>query len=115
MALTTPTPADVQALTDFILERANEEWEAASAAHEAGTLDEEAAARFYRISNCNKLGVASAGRALLGIVQHGAPDLAIELWHLLTAAGEEWSNHPDYSDVWENAQRARVRRMIAGG
>ncbi|MFF1843039.1 hypothetical protein ACFVW9_15000 [Streptomyces sp. NPDC058217] len=117
MSLTTPTPADVKALSDFMLQRADEEWEAMHASHENDTLDPDDAARFYRISNSNKLGIAGTTAGLLGLLERGdAPEQVSSVWHFLTAAGEEWRDHPDYeADSWENPQRALVRQMIAGG
>lgn len=112
MAVTLPTADDVQALYDFIYQRADEEWEAINS---DDTLDPEAAARFYRVSNSNKLAITGTAELLTSLLERGAEEQVERAWHLLTSAGEQWRDHPDYLDRWENPQLARVRQMIAGG
>lgn len=107
-----PTTDDAQALYEFILARANEEWEATS---NDETLTPEAAARFYRISNSNKLAITAATGYVMDLLKRGYDDeQAARVWDHLTAAGEEWRDNADYQVRWENPQRARIRSAIAG-
>ncbi|GHK05426.1 hypothetical protein SY2F82_72230 [Streptomyces sp. Y2F8-2] len=112
MAIIMPTADDAQALYDFIMERANEEW---AAINGDDTLDPDAAARFYRISNSNKLGLAGLTAYIVDLLKRGDDNEQAALaWDHLTAAGEEWREHPDYLPRWENAKRAEIRRQLAG-
>jgi hypothetical protein len=111
MAVTTPTADVVQALYDFLMQRADDEW---AAVHGDDTLAPDAAACFYRISNSNKLALTSTAKCLVGLLERDKSEQAAHTWHLMTAAGEEWREHPDYLPVWENAQRAEIRQRLAG-
>lgn len=112
MPLTVPTADDAQSLYDFIMQRANEEWEAING---DDTLDPNAAARFYRVSNSNKLAITATAECLAGLLGRGDDEQTERAWHLLTSAGEQWRDHPGYLARWENPQLAAVRQMIAGG
>ncbi|GAA2314624.1 hypothetical protein Scani_48090 [Streptomyces caniferus] len=111
MATTVPTADDVQALSDFMLQRADEEWEATIG---DDALDPDAMARLFRVSNSNKLAITSTTRCLVHLLARYEVDQAALTWHHLTAAGEEWRSHPDYLPVWENAQRAQIRQQLEG-
>ncbi|MET9375138.1 hypothetical protein ABZX98_13425 [Streptomyces sp. NPDC002992] len=112
MAITVPAAEDVQALYEFIMQRAEEE-HAATIGDEA--LDPDAMAHFWRISNSNKLAITGAAESLGILLSRGELEQAERTWHLLTAAGEQWLNHPDHLPAWENSQAASVRQMLAGG
>ncbi|MCX4680804.1 hypothetical protein OG413_36950 [Streptomyces sp. NBC_01433] len=77
-------------------------------------LDPDALTRFCSISNCNKLAVTSASAYILDLLKQGDAEQAALTWHYLTAAGEEWREHPDHLHRWENIQRAEIRRQLAG-
>ncbi|MEV0641495.1 hypothetical protein AB0I77_42545 [Streptomyces sp. NPDC050619] len=106
MAVTVPTADDVQALYAFILERADEE--------HAATMDGDAIARFCRISNSNKLAVTGTTAYVLDLLKQGDIEQAALAWDHLTAAGEEWREHPDYLARWETPKRAEIRRQLTG-
>jgi hypothetical protein len=116
MAVTVPTPTDAQALFDFIMERVDEEFEAAQARLE--TLDDddtagiEDHARFIRVSNSNKLALHGTAEALGGYFAQGDSEEVERAWHLLTSAGEQWRDHPGHQAVWENPQMASVRLAL---
>ncbi|WP_128429417.1 hypothetical protein [Streptomyces cyaneus] len=112
MAVTVPTADDVQALHDFILQRADEEHAATT---DDDTMEPDAMARFWRISNSNKYAITATAEGLVELLSRGDTEQAARAWHLLTGAGEQWKDHPAFLPVWENAQLARVRQMIAGG
>ncbi|MEU9849276.1 hypothetical protein [Streptomyces sp. NPDC047985] len=114
MTTTVPTDDDVKALYSFIMQRADEEWAAINGDEALHATHPDAAARFYRVSNSNKLAVTSTRRCLADLLDRGDDKLAELIWHLLTAAGEEWKDHPDYLPRWENHQRAEIRRQLAG-
>lgn len=109
MAITVPTTSDVQALYAFIYERANEEH---AATLDDDTMSGEAIERFCRISNSNKLAVTSTAHSLVDLLSRGDNEQAALVWHHLTAAGEEWRDHPNYLPAWENAQRAEIRQQL---
>lgn len=111
MAVTVPTADDVQALYDFILERADEEH---AATLNDGTMEPDAQARFWRVSNSNKLTLTSTAECLVHLLASGDDEQAAPAWHQLTAAGEEWRDHPDHLPVWENVQRAQIRQQLGG-
>ncbi|MGW7283918.1 hypothetical protein ACWGH4_00205 [Streptomyces sp. NPDC054847] len=111
MAVTIPAADDVQALQAFLEERVNEEWEAINTDED---LDPDAAARFNRVSNSNKHGIAGMAEAVSYLLAQDDAEGAERAWHLLTGAGEQWRDHPDYLSVWENPQLARVRQALGG-
>ncbi|WP_327749720.1 hypothetical protein [Streptomyces europaeiscabiei] len=112
MPVTEPTADDAQALYAFIMERANEEWEATIGDE---IMDPDAVARFCRTSNSNKLGVTGTTAYIVDLLRRGdnVEQSALARDHL-TAAGEEWREHPYYLARWENPQRAEIRRQLAG-
>ncbi|RPE39715.1 hypothetical protein EDD90_2732 [Streptomyces sp. Ag109_O5-1] len=114
MALTLPTPADVQALYDFIIERVEEEWAAINGDEPLHEDHFEAAQRFYRISNSNKLALAGTAAYLHTLLKTGDTEQATLAWNYLTQAGEQWRDHPDHLADWENPQMAQVRALIGG-
>ncbi|TXS68918.1 hypothetical protein [Streptomyces sp. sk2.1] len=105
------TADDVQALQAFIEDRVNEEWEAINTDED---LDPDAAARFYRVSNSNKYGLAGMAESVVHLLAQGNAEAVERAWHLLTGAGEQWREHPDYLSAWENPQMARVRLALGG-
>jgi hypothetical protein len=109
MPVTVPTVQDAQALLNFLIERTDEEWQAI---HGDPDTDPEAQARFYRISNSNKLALNAAAQALVDLLDHDDTEQAALAWHRLTAAGEEWRDHPDYLPAFENLQRAQIRQQL---
>lgn len=112
MSVTVPTADDAQALYAFIMARANEDWES-TIGDEA--LAPDAVARFCRISNSNKLGVTGTTAYIVDLLRRGDDvEQAALAWDHLTAAGEEWREHPDYLPRWENAQRAEIRQQLTG-
>ncbi|MFG3585152.1 hypothetical protein [Streptomyces sp. NPDC047990] len=114
MALTLPADADVQALYTFITERVEEEW---AAINGNGPLHDdypEAAAGFYRISNSNKLALAGAAAYIHTLLKLGDTEQAELAWNHLTAAGEQWRDHPDHLADWENPQQAQIRALLGG-
>ncbi|MER6092473.1 hypothetical protein [Streptomyces bluensis] len=112
MAVAVPSATDVQLLHTFIMERADEEH---AATIDDDTMEPDAMDRFWRISNSNKLAITATAECLAHLLNRGDDEQAARAWHLLTSAGEQWKDHPDYLPVWENAQLARVRQLIAGG
>lgn len=112
MAVTVPSADDVQALYAFIMERAEEEH---AATLDDGTMEPDAMARFWRVSNSNKRAITATAECLADLLYRGDDELAERAWHLLTGAGEQWKEHPDFLPVWENPQLAQVRQLIAGG
>lgn len=111
MSVTVPTADDAQALYAFIMERANEEWEATIGDE---TMAPDAVARFCRISNSNKLGVTGTTAYIVDLLRQGDVEQAALAWVHLTAAGEEWRDHPDYLTRWENPQQAEIHRHPTG-
>ncbi|MFF2571183.1 hypothetical protein [Streptomyces sp. NPDC058084] len=109
MPVTVPTAEHAQALYDFIRYRSDEDHAAALADQ---TLEGDAYDRFFRISNCNKYGIAAAAESISYLLDHGDTEGAARAWHLLTGAGEQWRDHPDYLPVWQNPQLASVRQTL---
>ncbi|WUD72112.1 hypothetical protein OG937_10640 [Streptomyces sp. NBC_00510] len=120
MANTMPTADDVQSLHAFIMDRANEDW-AAAQEHRAATAEESAAedealARFNRISNSHKLAITCTAAYVLDLLNNEGDDEQTELaWDHMTQAGEQWKDHPGFLPAWQNAKMAQIRQMIAGG
>ncbi|MER5916431.1 hypothetical protein ABT124_40095 [Streptomyces sp. NPDC001982] len=112
MAITVPTADDVQALYDFIMERANEEH---AATMDDDTMNPDAMARFWRISNSNKFAITCTTAYLLDLLNRDDVEQATLTWDHMTAAGEQWKEHPDFLPVWENAKLAQIRQQLAGG
>lgn len=109
---TIPTTADVEVLYAFILARAEEERTTAEADED---FDLDAMARFSRISNAHKLTLTGTTAYILDLLRRNDdPEQVALAWHHLTAAGEEWKDHPDYLPHWQNPQRAEVRRALQG-
>lgn len=111
MAITMPTANDVHALHEFILQRAEEEH---AATIDDETIEPDAAARFYRISNSNKYGLVGLAESVARLLAQGDVEKVERAWHLLTGAGEQWRDHPDYLSAWENPQMASVRLALGG-
>jgi hypothetical protein len=112
MTITLPTADDAQALHAFILQRADEEHAAIIEAIGNDTIHPDVATRFYRISNSNKLAITGTAAYVVDLLGRGENEQAALAWDHLTAAGEEWRDHPDYLPRWENAQRARIRQQL---
>ncbi|MEY9933912.1 hypothetical protein ABH926_008575 [Catenulispora sp. GP43] len=109
MPITVPTADDAEAVYAFIIERANEEFEATIGDE---TLSSDAMDRFSRISNAHKLGITGLTAYIVDLVNRGDIEQAALAWDHLTAAGEEWRDHPDYLPAWENVQRAEIRSSL---
>ncbi|MFE5596639.1 hypothetical protein [Streptomyces sp. NPDC056549] len=109
MTTTVPTAADAQELYDFICQRVDEE-HAAAVADE--TLQGEAQLRFWRVSNSNKHGLAGTAESISHHLAQGDAEAAERAWHLLTGAGEQWMDHPEYLPVWQNPTLASVRQAL---
>lgn len=77
-------------------------------------MDGDAIARFCRISNSNKLGITGTAAYLVDLLKQGDVEQAALAWDHMTAAGEEWKEHPDFLSAWENVQRAKIRQQFAG-
>ncbi|MER0442973.1 hypothetical protein ABR738_00025 [Streptomyces sp. Edi4] len=109
MPETVPSVTDVRELAEFISLRVNEEHDAALADE---TLEPEAQARFFRVSNSNKHGLAGTAESILFHLDQDNAEAAERAWHLLTGAGEQWRDHPDFLPTWQNPQLASVRQAL---
>ena len=107
--ITVPTADDAEALYAFIMERADDEH---AATMDDETLTPDAMARFCRVSNAHKLGITGLTAYIVALGGQGDMEQAALAWGHLTAAGEEWRDHPDYLPGWENAERAEIRNLL---
>ncbi|WLQ63372.1 hypothetical protein [Streptomyces glycanivorans] len=111
MTTTVPTAADARELYDFLSRRVDEEHTAALADE---TLEGEAQARYFRLSNASKYGLPGTVESVSYLLAQGDTEGVTRVWHLLTGAGEQWRDHADYLPAWQNPQLASIRQALEG-